>query len=167
MEEEGSPTVELVGLLTPAEERETLMLSFETSHAWLKHYDGLLLTITTFVAGIILGFIALNIDKGAYFQVGPVASKEHAFAESAILTVLLIFSGIIVGIMLVEVQSAWRRVVKYEKGLGFYRPLAVLNGQAMLPDSLQETPDKWPTFFKLAFWLHGVLFIVVWLHPFL
>ena len=148
---------------TIEQEASILQLSFQTHHAWLKHYDNLLVTITTFVAGIILGFFALNVQH--YDFTGSNLGTKRVL-ESITLSLLVSFSTSISFVMLFQVRAAWSRVAAIENALGFYDVFELLDGKSIFPKSMAKTPNSVPTFFKLAFIIQVILFCMVWLHPF-
>ncbi|MEP6343830.1 MAG: hypothetical protein ABJ275_11000 [Maricaulaceae bacterium] len=146
------------------QEVEILKLSFQTHHAWLKHYDSLLIAIVTFVAGIVLGFFAINIEN---YNFARNDLSLRGVIEACILSVLLIFSAIVSLVMFFQVKAAWARVTKIENGLGFYSGFELLKGEKIFSDEMLKTPNKVPTFFKLALMMHIVLFLLIWTHPFI
>lgn len=157
---------EIIGLEERSiqDERNLLCLSFNTLHGWLKHYDTLLVTITTFVSGIVLGFFALKIQI-YNFEFGRATIRS--LMEAAVLLVLLLFSSGMSIIMLQQVRVAWERITKIEQALGFYDNLQILKSESIFSRDMLDTPKTIPTFFKLSFAIHFILFLMVMIHPFI
>ena len=150
-----------------SDEISVLRLSFETQHGWLKHYDILLISITTFLSSVIIGFLALKFETYTTISSGYFSFNRSRVFESSILAILVIFNFLVSRIMLCQVREAWERIVRIEKALGFYEPFESLNGQSLFSRKMLETASTVPTFFKLSFVMQGILLFLVAVHPFL
>jgi len=143
-------------------EKAALTIVYENTQNWIRHYDGVLAGINFFVASIVLGYAGLKLQIfGKDAAVRPIEIAKMELIEALFPFALIFLACGFTIIIDRECRRAFHRIIRIEKALGFYKPMAVLDGISLLEAYLQKSGDKSFFMFKFAYGLHLVLLAIL------
>lgn len=145
-------------------ERDVLKMGYENTVNWIRHYDGLLAGVNLFVASIVLGYAGLKLQIYGRSE----SARVIKFQGIELIEALFPFSLILLafGFTIIidrECRRAYRRLIGIERALGFYKPMEALNNNSLLEKGYQRSGEKSPFMCAVAYALHVVLGLIVFL----